>query len=508
MHTYLSLDIGTTGTKVALVSSDGRTIRDAYAEYPIDAPRAGFAEQDPSAWWDAVVGGCRKLRGSNPEELSAVAAVGICGQMHTHVYLDRNGAPLRSAITWMDQRAQGIVADINADSTRASLVMAETSNNATPTYTAPQVAWVQKHDADTWGRTQHILVAKDYIKYRLTGEMMIDYSEAAGTLLFDVKNRKWSHAMFDLFAIPRAMMPDAAPSASIMGRVTDEVAKLTGIPAGTPVANGSADNSAAALGAGMTDKGQVTLIIGTAGVVSACSDAPLPDEQHRVLCWNYCLEDRWISIGVMQTAGESLNWFKNAFDSDTGGGASRDIFSVYNRETEKVPDGCDGLLFLPYLNGERTPYWDSHARGVFFGINLQTTKAHFVKAIMEGVSFALRNNIETVESLGMAVDQVKAVGGGLKSPVWLSVLSQIIRRPISTVAVPDTGNVGNSIVAGLALGEFSSARDATKQLVSVDRTVEAPESDVYEKRYAHFLGLYRDLQGRFASCAHDLADGD
>jgi len=502
VQTYLSLDIGTTGTKVALISAGGQTIRDVSTEYPIDAPRAGFAEQNPDAWWDAVVSGCWTLGESNPEELAAVAAIGICGQMHTHVYLDGSGSPLRSAITWMDQRAQGIVSKINDDPHQAALVMAETSNNATPTYTAPQVAWVQKNDPETWRKTQHILVAKDYIKYRLTGEMVTDYSEAAGTLLFDVKNRRWSDAMFDLFSIPRVMMPEAAPSATIVGRVTADIAAQTGIAEGTPVANGSADNSAAALGAGMTDTGQVTLIIGTAGVVSACSDRPLPDPQHRVLCWNYGLEDRWINLGVMQTAGESLNWFKNAFDTGTRNSSS-DVFSAYNRVTADVPDGCDGLLFLPYLNGERTPYWDSDARGVFFGVNLQTTKAHFVKAIMEGVSFALRNNIETVESLGMSVDQVLAVGGGLKSPVWLSVLSQIIQRPITTVAAPDTGNVGNSIIAGLALGDFSSAQDATRQLVSVDRVVEAAPNEVYERRYRHFLGLYDDLQDRFAAAARD-----
>ena len=502
MQTYLSLDIGTTGTKVALVSADGHTIADASTEYAIDAPRPGFAEQNPDSWWDAVVRGCWSLGESNPEDLASVVAIGICGQMHTHVYLDGSGSPLRSAITWMDQRAQSIVTALNDDTDTASLIMAETSNNATPTYTAPQVAWIQKNDADTWGGTKHILVAKDYIKYRLTGEMVTDYSEAAGTLLFDVRNRRWSDAMFDLFSIPRAMMPDAAPSATIAGRVTADIAAQIGVPEGTPVANGSADNSAAALGAGMTEKGQVTLIIGTAGVVSACSDRPLPDPQHRVLCWNYCLEDRWINIGVMQTAGESLNWFKNAFDSGTRA-SSRDVFSAYNRETAEVPDGCDGLLFLPYLNGERTPYWDSDARGVFFGVNLKTTKAHFVKAIMEGVSFALRNNVETVESLGMSVERVQAVGGGLKSPVWLSVLSQIIGRPITTVAAPDTGNVGNTIIAGLALGEFSSAQEATRQLVSVDRVVEEAPNEVYERRYKHFLGLYGDLKDRFAALARD-----
>lgn len=254
----------------------------------------------------------------------------------------------------------------------------------------------------------------------------------------------------------------------------------------------------------MIDSGQVTLIIGTAGVVSACSDAPLPDPQNRVVCWNYCLEDRWINLGVMQTAGESLNWFRHAFDAGDESKTTSDIFSTYNKEMEKVPDGSDGLLFLPYLNGERSPYWDSNARGVFFGVNLKTSKAHFVKAIMEGVSFALRNNIENVESLGISIGEVQAVGGGIKSPVWLSVLSQIIKRPVHTVAAPDTGNVGNSVIAGLATGEFSSAEEAVRQFVSIDQTVRSEANEVYEKRYPHFLGLYEDLRGRFKSYAETV----
>ncbi len=500
MHTYLSLDIGTTGTKVALVAENGATINDAYSEYSIEVPRPGFAEQNPGLWWDAVLSGCKKLRASNPDDMARIRAVGLCGQMHTHVYLDSAGKPLRSAITWMDQRSLAITNRLNADASTAAVIMKEVANNATPTYTAPQVAWVQENDRETWKATKHILVAKDYIKYKLTGEMLIDYSDASGTLLFDVKNRRWSQTMFDIFSIPRSMMPEAAPSATVMGKITAEVASATGIPEGTPVANGSGDNQAAALGAGMTQKGQVTLIIGTAGVASACSDVPLPDPKNRVLCWNYCLEDRWINIGVTQTAGESLNWFKNAFDSE-GGKDSGDIFSVYDRETAEIPDGCDGLIFLPYLNGERTPYWDSHARGVFFGVNINTTKAHFIKSIMEGVSFALRNNIETVESLGMSVDRVQAVGGGLKSPVWLSVLSQIIKRPICIAANPHTGNVGNSIIAAMAIGDYKNADEAVKRLIRIERTVEASPSDIYEQRYPHFLGLYNDLKDRFAAVA-------
>ncbi len=247
--------------------------------------------------------------------------------------------------------------------------------------------------------------------------------------------------------------------------MTEQAARATGLKTGTPVANGSADCSTAALGAGMVKSGQVTLIIGTAGVVAACADQPLPDPQDRTICWNYCLRDKWVMMGITQTAGESLNWFRTAFDQNGEEGQnSLDVFEQYNNAIKEIPDGSDGLLFLPYLNGERTPYWDSNARGVFFGINLATRKAHFIKAIMEGVSFALRHCMETLESLGIAVDQVTAVGGGLKSEAWLNTLGKILKKPIRTVGLADTGLVGNMLICSRALGLSSSIPEAVEKI--------------------------------------------
>jgi len=285
----------------------------------------------------------------------------------------------------------------------------------------------------------------------------------------------------------------------IIGRVSAEAARLTGIKEGTPVANGSSDNSASALGAGMVRPGQVTLIIGTAGVITVLSDHPLVDHLNRTLCWHYCLRERWVTLGILQTAGESLNWFKNAFDAVEGAPVhSGDIFERYNQSILNVPDGSDGLIFLPYLNGERTPYWDPAARGVFFGVNLRTEKAHFIKAIMEGVSFALRNNIETVESLGVEISELRAVGGGLKSRAWLETLAKITRKPLSTVSVGDTANLGNILLAGHALGVFPDYGETIPRLATTGQQVSFPDgSDVYERQYGLFLELYQDLKGAF-----------
>ena len=495
MNIFLGIDLGTTGLKVALISDNEGLIGSDYCEYPILSPKPGYAEQDPEAWWNGFVQACRSLSKKYPSEFGSVTGIGICGQMHTQVYLDQENNILRPAITWMDQRASGIVDRINQDENAKKLIFAETQNFASTTYTAPQIRWVVENDADTWKDTSKILIAKDFVKFYLTGEMVTDISDASGTLCFNVKERGWSQGMFDFFGIPRSMFPEVLPSDEIIGEVSREASLLTGIKAGTPVCNGCTDNSASALGAGMIRPGQVTLIIGTAGVISVCSDKPLVDPQNRTLCWNYCLPDLWITLGITQTAGESLNWFKNGFDRNTPDVRSGDIFEQYNQAIVNVPDGSGGVIFLPYLNGERTPYWDSAARGVFYGLNLSTEKAHFIKAIMEGVSFALRNNIETVESLGIQINQVRAVGGGLKSQVWLETLGKILRKPVITVSVADTANLGNMILCSRALGMTVSLEDVVNKMVTTDKKINFHESTpIYEKNYGIFLDLYDQLR--------------
>lgn len=499
MELYLTIDIGTTGTKAALVAGSGSVLIKEYFEYPIHSPRSGWAEQDCERWWQAVVTCCGAIYIKCPEMMKQVLGVGICGQMHTHVYLDTEGKSLRPAITWMDQRAAGIVQTLNADEETRNFIFSNTANVATTTYTAPQVKWVFTQEPEMSYRTKHVLVAKDYIKFRLTGEMRTDYSEAAGTLLFNVEERRWSDEMFFLFGMDRKMFPDAAPSAVIMGKVTAEASGVTGIPEGVPVANGSSDNSAAALGAGMTRNGQATLIVGTAGVISCCSEKPLPDPDHRTLCWNYCLEDRWAVLGITQTAGESLNWFRNTFDGGVKDG-NDDIFQQYNEKVRNVPDGSDGLIFLPYLNGERTPYWDPAARGVFFGISLFSAKENFIKAIMEGVSFALRNCIDAVESLGINVEELRAVGGGIKSPMWLDVLSKITGKRLYTLENPDSGLLGSMLILKKALNPGLDMTLEAENIVKLSPHESAGDEENrkrYDKQYRLFLDIYSNLKSLF-----------
>jgi len=499
MKYLLGIDLGTTGLKVSIFAENGILIGSQSCEYPLLTPQAGYVEQDPEAWWQGFVSATQSLRASHPEVFGHIAGIGICGQMHTQIYLDKNDLVLRPAITWMDQRSSDIVARIRSDPASQELLYQETANFPSTTYTALQAKWVQENEPDVWRKTRSILVAKDYLKYRLTGVKATDFAEASGTLLFDVRNERWSRTAFDYFGISPDLFPAVGPSDEIVGSITQQAAQETGLKQGIPMVNGSSDNSASALGSGMVRSGQVTLIIGTAGVVSVCSDRPLLDPAGRTLCWHYCLPKHWVTLGITQTAGESLQWFKNTFESQEASQSdSGDIFNRYNQAIAQVPDGSGGVIFLPYLNGERTPYWDSSARGVYFGLNLSTGKAHMIKAIMEGVSFALRNNIETIEALGIQIDEVRAVGGGLKSPVWLQTLGRILKKPISTVNMPDTANLGNILLCGKALGLVSSYQQSVEDMVAIDQVVHYPDGvPVYEKQYALFLELYPQLQSLY-----------
>ena len=493
MNYLLGIDLGTTGLKVSIFAKNKTLIGSQSYEYPLLTPQAGYVEQDPETWWQGFVSATQSLRTSHPEAFGHIAGIGICGQMHTQVYMDKNDHVLRPAITWMDQRSSDIVARIRSDPASQELLYQETANFPSTTYTALHAKWVQENEPDVWRKTRSILVAKDYLKYRLTGVKATDFAEASGTLLFDVRNERWSRTAFDYFGISPDLFPAVGPSDEIIGSITQQAAQETGLKQGIPMVNGSSDNSASALGSGMVRSGQVTLIIGTAGVVSVCSDRPLLDPAGRTLCWHYCLPKHWVTLGITQTAGESLQWFKNTFESQKASQSdSGDIFNRYNQAIAQVPDGSGGVIFLPYLNGERTPYWDSSARGVYLG------KAHMIKAIMEGVSFALRNNIETIEALGIHVDEVRAVGGGLKSPVWLQTLGKILKKPISTVNMPDTANLGNILLCGKALGLVSSYQQSVEDVVAIDQVVHYPDGvPVYEKQYALFLELYQQLQSLY-----------
>jgi xylulokinase len=488
---FLGIDLGTTGCKVLLLQADGRIVDQDYVDYPIYTPKAGFAEQDPEEWWNGLSGISRRLADRNRSLLSDIIGIGICGQMHTHVYLDKQQKVLRRAITWMDQRCEDEVAEIRSDPEKDRVIFGNTANFATTTYTCPKILWVKRHQGEIYEQTAKVLLAKDYIKYKLTGEMITDYSDAAGTLLFDVINRRWASEVFTLFGLRPSLMPEVAKSALVIGHLTREAALATGLPQGIPVINGAADHTAHALGAGVYQDTETTMQIGTSGAINVCSDRPIPDPLSRTACWNFCLEDKWVILGLTQTAGKSLDWFRHTFDENS----DERVFQLYNRKTKEIPDGSEGLIYLPYLMGERCPHWNAKARGVFFGIDLKHTKYHFVKAIMEGVAFGLRENLEVIESLGIVPAGLKLLGGASNSETWKEIFAKILNKKIITTNVKETGARGSSLLCGLALGLYSSMEDVPKGPGEQEEVIFYPEMPaVYQRSFTLYKKLYRSIK--------------
>lgn len=490
---FVGIDLGTTGMKIIFMDIDGTIIAKNYVDYPILNPEQGYAEQKPSDWWQGLCKISTEVLNEYPELKDKIACIGISGQMHTQVYLDKNNCILRNAITWMDQRTTKLVERYNAKEENRVAISDNTLNSLSTTYTAPHIVWVKEEEPDIYRKTEKVLLAKDYVKYMLTGEMVTDYSDAVGTLLFNTVKKKWSEEMFRLFDLAPGLMPEVDKSAQVIGRITPEAASVTGFPEGTPVINGSADQAATSLGAGVIHPGEVTAIVGTAGVISVVSDEPIADPEHRVLCWNYCLEDKWVNLAIMQTAGESLNWFKQTFDGESDG-----AFDIYNQEITNITDGSEGLIFLPYLMGERSPHWDSEARGVFFGMSMKHNKYHFVKSIMEGVSFAFKNNLEVMESLGINIDKLRLLGGGSKSEEWLNIMAKVLNKKIIPVKITETGALGSSILCGLALGVYDSLDDVVSRLTMTGKEYyyeEIPE--IYYKNYSKYKKIYQRTKDIF-----------
>lgn len=490
---FVGIDVGTTGEKVVFLDTAGNVKASESVEYPIKSPKSGYAEQDPREWWQGLKGATKTILQEQPELKSKIQCIGISGQMHTQVYINEKGKLLRNAITWMDQRSKKIVKEINKDIENKKAISKHTYNFLTTTYSAPNILWVKRNQPEIYNNTEKVLMAKDFLKYQLTGKYLSDYSDAVGTLLFDTKNKEWSSELFKLFNLDRDLMPETGRSRKIMGEITSEAEDKTGLPAGTPVINGSADHAATSLGAGVTNPGEVTAIVGTAGVVSVLSNEPIKDPEERIFCWNYCLEDKWVNLAPMQTAGKALDWYKKTFDS-----SQENPFEDYNKNIQEIPDGSEGLIFLPYLIGERAPIWDPDARGVFFGISNNHNKYHFVKSIMEGVSYAFRQNIDVVESLGIDINTLKFLGGGSNSQEWIKIMAKVLNKRIKPVQGSELGAIGTSILGGASTGVFDNITHATKTMTKAGNLTSYDElPEVYRENYDKYKKIYQRLKDLF-----------
>ncbi|MGH2403732.1 MAG: xylulokinase, partial [bacterium] len=420
MTALLGLDVGTTGAKAVLIEPGGRVLAVATSDYPLLTPRPGWTEQAPQAWWEASVSTIRAVLAQSGIAADDVAAVGLTGQMHGLVALDRDGAVLRPAILWNDQRTAEECAWIT-EQVGVARVLELTGNPVLTGFTAPKIIWMRRHEPDLYARIAHILLPKDYIRFRLTSEFSIDVADASGTSLFDVRRRDWSTDMLDALEIPAAWLPRAAESPSPVGSVAAATASLTGLAPGTVVVAGAGDQAAQAVGTGVVRAGLVSATIGTSGVVFAHLDSAEIDPLGRLHAFCHAVPGRWHLMGVMLSAGGSLRWLRDSVGRDAWGAGAADAYDAMVAEAAGVPPGAEGLVFLPYLSGERTPHPDPDARGAFVGLTLRHHRAHLVRAVLEGVAMGLRDSLEIIKALGVRVSQVRASGGGARSGLWRQI---------------------------------------------------------------------------------------
>jgi len=479
----LGIDVSTTATKAVLIDENGAALGVGAAEYGFETPRPLWSEQDPHLWWDGAVeaiGAVLEATGLTGDD---IAVIGLTGQMHGAVLLDGAGEVLRPAILWNDQRT-GAECDLIRHAIGPERLIAITGNDALTGFTAPKLVWVRDHEPEIWRQIEHVLLPKDYLRLRLTGDYAVDKADGAGTLLFDLAARDWSPEVLAALEIDPAWMPRTWEGPEITGSVTAEAATATGLRAGTPVVAGGGDQAANAVGVGAVSVGTMALSLGTSGVVFASTDQPLFEPHGRVHAFCHAVPGRWHMMSVMLSAAGSLRWYRDALAPGT---AFEDLVA----EAAEVPAGSDGLLFLPYLSGERSPHADPLARGAFVGLTLGHERRHLTRAVLEGVAFGLRDGLDSMIEAGMpAPAQIRASGGGTASPLWRQILADVLGAEIATVNTTEGAAYGAALLAAVGAGWFPSVDDATTALVTATPAA-TPGPDA--ARYAEAHRLYRDL---------------
>ena len=491
----LGIDVGTTGAKAVLIDAAGTLQHSVTTEYPLATPQPLWAEQDPADWWHATIVSIQQILDETDVSPERIAGVGLTGQMHGLVALDAAGKVLRPAILWNDQRTGAECAALT-ERVGAQRVLELTGNAVLPGFTAPKLLWLARHDPDVFARIAHVLLPKDYVRYRLTGEFVGDVSDASGTSLFDVSARRWSAEMCAAAGVPEAWLPAVAESPAVCGAVTVAAAERTGLRAGTPVVAGAGDQAAQALGTGITAEGVISVTLGTSGVVFAASDRYRHEPAGRLHAFCHAVPDGWHLMGVMLSAGGSFRWYR---DMLSGGAASPAAdFGPLTEAAAAVPPGCEGLVFLPYLAGERTPHPDPHARGAFVGLTLRHTQAHLTRSVLEGVSFGLRDSLELLREAGLVAREVRVTGGGARSPLWRQILADVFDEPVVTVNLTEGAAFGAALLAGVGAGVYADVRAAGAATVRTTGVTEPSAArSAYGELYPRYRALYPCLADEF-----------
>jgi xylulokinase len=494
MATLIGVDVGTSGTRALAVTTEGALVAEATRPHDLLTPRPGWTEQHPAQWWEACKGALAEVAAAAGDD---VVGLGLAGQMHGSVFLDAAGEVVRPALLWNDQRTAAQCDEITAR-VGAERLLELAGNPALTGFQAPKVLWLAQEEPEAYARVASVLLPKDYVRFMLTGERATDASDASGTLLLDVRARDWSGEILDALDLPRSWLPEVFEGPEVSALLRDEVADELGLPRGLPVAAGGGDNAAAAVGVGVVREGSVSTSIGTSGVLFAHRDAFTPDPSGRVHAFCHAVPDAFHLMAVTLSAGGSLSWWRSQFEAG---------FDELVGEAAGVAPGAEGLVFLPYLTGERSPHLDPHARGAFVGLSVRHTRAHMTRAVMEGVAFSMRDGLEVMRGLGTPDDDMRAVGGGARSALWLALQADVYGRAVRRTEVDEGPAYGAALLAGVAAGAFADVEEASAQ-VRLRAEVTEPDAGrarVYDELYAVFRSLYPALReqmhelGRLAS---------
>lgn len=502
MSYLLGIDIGTSGTKTLLFSEDGNAIASQTAEYPLYQPKNGWAEQKPEDWWHAVaetISAVLKKSGINAADISGL---GMSGQMHGLVMLDGNNKVLRPAIIWCDQRTAEECIEIERLVGKERLIEI-TANPALTGFTASKIMWVKRHEPELFAKCCHILLPKDYIRFMLTGEFATEVSDAGGMQLLDVPNRCWSDEVLDKLGIPKEWLGRVYESVEITGYITEKAAALTGLKQGTPVVGGAGDNAAAAVGMGVVKDGRGFVTIGTSGVVFAHTSSMHRDPEGRIHTLCAAVPGEWHIMGVTQAAGLSLKWFKDNFCTAEMLEAKRSRQSVYallDGMAAEVPAGANGLFYLPYLMGERTPHMDSNVRGAFVGLSASHTRADMIRAVMEGVTYSLKDCLNIFSEAGVSVQSMLACGGGASSDLWRQMLADSFECPIACTRSSEGAALGAALLAGTGTGVYKTVAEACDTVCKTAQTCLPRKENIpiYRQKQSLYDSLYPALKGFYA----------
>lgn len=493
MSYLLGIDIGTSGTKTVLFDETGYTVASELGEYPLYQPNIGWAEQDPEDWWNAVYTTVKAVIQKSGINAADIKGVGLSGQMHGAVLLDKDNKVLRRAIIWCDQRSSAECEMITSLVGKERLIEI-TANPALTGFTASKVMWVKNNEPEVFEKVRKILLPKDYIRFRLTGEFATEVSDASGMQFMDIPKRQWSSEVLGRLGIDRELLGDLYESQEITGYVTRSASELTGLNEGTPVVGGAGDQAAGAVGNGIVKPGVISSTIGTSGVVFAYSDRVSIDPQGRVHTFCHAVPGTWHIMGVTQAAGLSLKWFRDNFcieEKRTAELMKVDPYVLMDQEAEKVDAGCNGLIYLPYLMGERTPHLDPDARGVYFGLSAKHEKQDMLRAVMEGVVYSLKDCLDIIKEMGVDINEVRASGGGGKSRLWRQMQADVFGTDITTTNSSEGPALGVALLAGVGAGVYKSVSEACDATINVKSTQTA-DMNLYS-RYAKYHGIYRNL---------------